>query len=324
MLRYYNLSDGRIQRCPEGEKGIIQVYSAPTEEEQRHLINECGIDPHTLASALDKDEISRIEYESNHVVVIMKRPRDFQIGGRMEFGVSSIGAFLFRDRLIVLQADNMPLFEHGRLTLKGNTIPGLLLRLLHHATRHFLQDLRIINSISDEIENKIEFAVTNKSLVNMFALHKSLTYYESATAANQVLLRRLQNDSNRIGFNVDEIEFLEDISVENQQSLNIAKIYSDILSKMSDARMAVGNNNLARIMKYLAIINIVFMPLTVITGLGGMSEFTMMTQGIAWPHAYSLLVLVLSITGYITYVIVTKIGTPVTGRRRGGNNSSKR
>lgn len=324
MLRYYNLSDGRIQRCPEEEKGIIQVYSAPTEEEQRYLINECGIDPHTLASALDKDEISRIEYESNHVVVIMKRPRDIQIGGRMEFGVSSIGAFLFRDRLIVLQADNMPLFEHGRLILKGNTIPGLLLRLLHHASRHFLQDLRIINSISDEIENKIEFAVTNKSLVNMFALHKSLTYYESATAANQVLLRRLQSDSSRIGFNVDEIEFLEDISVENQQSLNIAKIYSDILSKMSDARMAVGNNNLARIMKYLAIINIVFMPLTVITGLGGMSEFTMMTEGIAWPHAYSLLVLVLSLTGYITYVIVTRIGTPVTGRRRGGNNSGKR
>ena len=71
MLRYYNLSDGRIQRCQEGETGIIQVYSAPTDEEQRYLIDECGIDPHTLASALDKDEISRIEYESNHVVVIL-------------------------------------------------------------------------------------------------------------------------------------------------------------------------------------------------------------------------------------------------------------
>jgi magnesium transporter len=66
------------------------------------------------------------------------------------------------------------------------------------------------------------------------------------------------------------------------------------------------------------------MPLTVITGLGGMSEFTMMTQGIGWPHAYSLLVLILSVIGYITYVIVMKIGTPVSGRRRGGNNSKKR
>jgi magnesium transporter len=89
---------------------------------------------------------------------------------------------------------------------------------------------------------------------------------------------------------------------------------------MSDARMAVGNNNLARIMKYLAVINIVFMPLTVLTGLGGMSEFTMMTQGMGWPHAYSLLVLILVIIGYLTYVVVMKIGSPET-RNRSGNNS---
>ena len=324
MLRCYNLIDGRIQKCAENEKGVIHIYSNPTEEEQRFLIDKCGIDPHTLASALDKDEVSRIEYEENHMVVIMKRPRDIQIGGRLEFRVSSIGAFLFKDKLIVLQADNMPLFEHGRIVLKGNTVSGLLLRLLHHATRHFLQDLRIISNISDEIENKIEFAVTNKSLVNIFSLHKSLTYYQSATEANQVLLSRLRSNRARVGFNEDEEEFLEDIAVENQQCVNISRIYTEILNRMSEARMAVGNNNLARIMKFLTVINIVFMPLTVLTGLGGMSEFTMMTSGIGWPHAYSLLLLGLTVTGYLTYVIVTRIGTPDGGSRRSGGNSRKR
>lgn len=321
MLKFFKLADGKIQRCAEGESGIIRVYSNPTDEEQRYLIEECGMDPHTLASALDKDEVSRIEYEDNHVAVIMKRPRDLQIGGRMEFRVSSIGAFLFKDELIVLQADNMPLFEHGKLSLRGNPVSGVLLSLLHHATRHFLRDLRYISSISDEIENKIEFAVTNKSLVNMFSLHKSLTYYQSATDANQVLLSRLRSNRARFGFNEDELEFLEDIAVENQQCVNISHIYAEVLMRMSDARMAVGNNNLARIMKYLAVINIVFMPLTVLTGLGGMSEFTMMTQGMGWPHAYSLLVLILTIIGYITYVVVMKIGTP--GGRSGGNTRKR-
>ena len=62
---------------------------------------------------------------------------------------------------------------------------------------------------------------------------------------------------------------------------------------------------------------------TVLTGLGGMSEFTMMTQGIGWPHAYSLLVLILALIGYVTYVIVMKIGTPGS-RSRSGGNSRKR
>ena len=246
----------------------------------------------------------------------MKRPRNFQIDRRMAFRVSSIGAFLFKDRLIVIQAEQMPLFEHGRMPLRGNSIQGVLLRLLHHATHHFLQHLRIIRNISDEIESKIEFAVTNKSLVNMFSLLKSLTYYESATSANQMLLSRLRSNAERIGFTDEEVEFLEDITVENKQCDNLANIYAGILTGMSDARVSVVSNNLAVIMKYLAIINIVFMPLTVITGLGGMSEFTMMTEGIWWPHAYSALVLVLVLIGYITYLLVRKIGANGGSRRR--------
>ena len=315
MLRCYDLVDGRVQMCPEGQSGLIQVYSDPSEEEKNYLVNDCGIDSHTLASALDEDEISRVEYEANHVAVIMKRPGNVQVQSRMAFRVSSVGAFLFRDRIIVIQTDVMPLFEHGKMPLRGNSVQGVLLRLLHHATHHFLQHLRIIRNISDEIENKIEYAVTNKSLVNMFALMKCLTYYESATSANQVLLRRLRNDAGRIGFDQEEIDFLEDITVENQQCDNLTNIYTGILTGMSDARVSIVSNNLAVIMKYLAIINIVFLPLTVITGLGGMSEFSMMTSGIWWPHAYSALVLVLVLIGYVTYLLVRKIGTNNSGKR---------
>ena len=136
---------------------MIQVYSDPSDEEKSYLIEQCGIDEHTLASALDEDEISRIEYEANHIAVIMKRPSHVQVDRRMAFRVSSIGAFLFKDRLIVVQSDVAPLFEYGRMPMRGNTVSGILLRLLHHATRHFLQNLRMIRNISDEIEKKIEF-----------------------------------------------------------------------------------------------------------------------------------------------------------------------
>ena len=309
MLKCYKLADGRVRPCSEEETGLIQIYSEPTEEEKDYLINECGIDSHTLMSALDEDEISRVEYEVNHIAVIMKRPGNVQIQGQMAFKVSSIGAFLFKDRLIVLQTGTMPLFEHGKMPLRGNSIQVVLLRLLHHATHHFLQDLRIIRNLSDEIESKIEFAVTNKSLVNMYSLMKSLTYYGSATNSNLLLLRRLRNDAGRIGFNEEEIDFLEDITVENQQCDKLASIYAGILEGMSNARISVVSNNQAVFMKYLAIINVVFLPLMVITSLGGMSEFTMMTSGIWWPHAYSALTLALVILGYITYLLVRRIGS---------------
>ena len=83
MLKCYDLADGRVRLCPDGQLGLIQVYSAPTDEEKRYLVEQCGIDEHTLASALDEDEISRIEYEPNHIAVIMKRPRNCQVDRRM-------------------------------------------------------------------------------------------------------------------------------------------------------------------------------------------------------------------------------------------------
>ncbi|MDD3155238.1 MAG: magnesium transporter CorA family protein [Victivallaceae bacterium] len=313
MFSSYEIIDGRVVACPPDSPGRIRVYSTPTEAEKRYLIDNYGIDEHTFASALDEDEISRIEYESNHCAVIMKRPRSYDSEKSLDFRVTSVGAFLFKDMLIVLQSESAPLFEHGKMPIRGNTIQGILLRLLHHSTHHFLEHLRIIRAISDEIENQIEFSVTNKALVNMFTLLKSLTYYESATSANQLLMLKLKTDAKKLGFDEDEMDFLDDITVENKQCDNLAGIYAGILTGMSDARVSVVSNNLAIIMRYLAMINIVFLPLSIIVGMGGMSEFTMMTEKIWWPHSFSALTMLMVVAGYVTYILV-KRDTPAKKR----------
>ena len=131
-----------------------------------------------------------------------------------------------------------------------------------------------------------------------------------------LLVGKLRTAAKRIGFQEAEEEFLEDISIENKQCDNLSRIYAAIIKAMSDSRNAVASNNMAVIMKYLAVINIVFMPLTVITGLGGMSEFTMMTEGIWWPHAYSGLAVIMVIIGFATYYLVRGIGPSRNSRRR--------
>ena len=308
MFKSYNIADGRIVECPEDSIGPIQLYSNPTDEDREFLVQECGIDEHTYYSALDEDEISRVEYETNHIAVILKQPRRYNRDDKLIFRVASAGAFLFRDKIIIVQADSVPIFEYGKMPLRGNTIPGVLLRLVYHSTRHFLENLRIIRSISDTFENKMETSVTNKALAGIFSLLKGLTYYGSAISANLLLLLKLKADARKIGFTEEEIDFLEDITVENKQCDNLSKIYSEILSDMSNARVSIVNNTLSNVMKYLAVINLIFMPINVLTGIGGMSEFSVMTQGIWWPYAYSGFFLFSVVIAYITFLVVKRVG----------------
>jgi len=58
---------------------------------------------------------------------------------------------------------------------------------------------------------------------------------------------------------------------------------------LMDATDSAININQNKDIKRLTILSVVFMPINVLAGMGGMSEFSMMTQGIPWPIAYSVL-----------------------------------
>jgi magnesium transporter len=49
------------------------------------------------------------------------------------------------------------------------------------------------------------------------------------------------------------------------------------------------------------------MPLTLISGIGGMSEFTMMVGSANWRTAYLLLLMVMVIIGAINYVLLLRM-----------------
>ena len=62
MLKKYNLVARKLvevdEAAPQG-----WVYTNPTLDEQRLLVEKFQIDEHTLASALDSDEQPRLEFE---------------------------------------------------------------------------------------------------------------------------------------------------------------------------------------------------------------------------------------------------------------------
>jgi magnesium transporter len=110
--------------------------------------------------------------------------------------------------------------------------------------------------ISDEIEQKVNTSMENKYLIHMFTLEKSLVYYLNAIHFNAGVLEKLRNNAARIGFSKENVEFLEDILIENNQCLKQTEIYSNIISSLMDARASIVNNNLNNLMKTLNVLTI--------------------------------------------------------------------
>ena len=115
----------------------------------------------------------------------------------------STGVFLFKDRLIIVRADEAPLFE-GRPFIKIQSVQDVFLKLIYRAIAHFVEHLRVINMISDELEQQINLAMENKYLLNLFTLEKSLVYYLSAINSNGVLIEKLRNNAAKLGFGPGE------------------------------------------------------------------------------------------------------------------------
>lgn len=98
----------------------------------------------------------------------------------------------------------------------------------------------------------------------------------------------------------DAKEILRDI-----ESLNSHTTFLfEKINFLMDATIGFINVNQNRRVTQLTVVSVVFMPLNVLAGVGGMSEFSMMTQGIPWPVSYSAFTISLLLLGWATYVIL--------------------
>jgi magnesium transporter len=269
MLQMARMVGGILTRNVEAD-GNVFVYVNPTEAERKYLADTFKLDEHTLNSSLDPDEQGRLEFEPEHVAIIFKRPHNYSSEQEFVFRVTSAGLFLFQDKLVVILSESVPLFE-GKVFSKISSFQDLVLKIIYTSIAHFVGHLKVINAVSESLEDQINTSMQNKYLLDLFSLEKSLVYYLNAINSNSKLIERLKLSAAKIGFNPENIEFIDDLMIENSQCYEQAAIYSNILASMMDARASIVSNNLNWLMKTLTIITIAIMLPTLVTSIFSMN-----------------------------------------------------
>jgi len=286
MIKSYQLAHGALLPV-ERLDAEVMLFSAPDMAERDLLRSDFKLDEHALASALDPDEVSRIEFHPDNLFLIWKRPENYSGGGSLSFEVASCGLLFSPHRLLVIANDDTQLSGLGsRQAL--HTPLDVLLDLLFNNIHHYLGHLKVIKMVARELQQKFNASMENRHLVQMFNLSESLIYYINAIHSNGAVLTRLRNHAEKEHFSAEAIGLIDDLIIENNQCYKQAEIYSTVFSGLIDARGNLMNNSMNNLLRKLTLINVVFLPLNLIASIGGMSEFSMMTADTPWWVSYPL------------------------------------
>jgi magnesium transporter len=102
--------------------------------------------------------------------------------------------------------------------------------------------------------------------------------------------------------NSDQIQESKQI-LRNIESLNNhTSFLFDKINFLMDATVGFININQNKRVNQLTVFGVVFMPINILAGIGGMSEFSMMTHAIPWPIAYGAFLVGSAIIGYATFL----------------------
>ena len=271
MLEIFKTIEDKLQEENMVSEGCWVALTKPTNEELQTVSRETGIDIDDLRAPLDDEERSRIEQEGDCVIVLVDIP---SLDEKDRYVTIPLGIYMTKQAIVTVCLEETPVlraFMNNRVrefyTYKKTRF---VFQILYRNATSYLRYLRIIDRKSEQIEEKLHISQKNKELIELLELEKSLVYFTTSLRSNETVLEKLLRTDKVKKYPEDE-ELLEDVIIENKQAIEMANIYSGILSGTMDACASVITNNLNVVMKFLSTVTIVLSIPTLIASLFGMN-----------------------------------------------------
>ncbi len=271
MISIYKTIDDELAVIDKIEEGCWVSAIHPGEEELMELEEKTGIDIDDLRAPLDDEERSRIELEDHYNMILVDIP---SLDEKDRYVTIPLGIYMTKEHIVTVCLEETPVlkaFANKRVrefyTFKKTRF---VFQILYRNAASYLRYLRIIDRKSDQIEEKLHVSQRNSELIELLELEKSLVYFTTSLKSNEVVLEKLLRTEKVRKYPEDE-DLLEDVIIENKQAIEMANIYSGILSGTMDAFASVISNNLNIVMKFLTTVTIVLSIPTMIASFFGMN-----------------------------------------------------
>ncbi|GAO43672.1 magnesium transporter CorA family protein [Flavihumibacter petaseus] len=276
MIQYFkNINHQTVAISRPDDGAWVNVLPPLKLEEFTELSRELDIPLDFLTDSLDIDERTRFEEEDNVKLLVIKTPTE-----NNSFNDSD--AFYITIPICIILTHNQIVtvnsFENDAIKKFLNTFQNrhpdnrkmMCLKIIEKVVQNYMEFLKEINHKRNLLEQRLYDANRNEELLQLMRIQKSLVYFVTALRSNELLLVKLER-TNFLMLNEEEKEFLNDLIVDNSQALEMANIYTNILSSTLDAFASIIANNQNEVLKRLSVITIVLTFPVLVASIYGMN-----------------------------------------------------
>lgn len=312
QINAFELVDGRLRQVPiasrrdlEGVKPIWIDLLNSSKAERTYIGSHFGLPLPNPTDATDLEVSARFHIEENRDIYLHSNFLLDREGNSRSVPVSFI---VHQGILFTLRSEDLPVFRLQRR--RARTQPG------------YVTDCHdvIIDLYGADVEysaDSLEDIYGTLGKVGRQVLSETISDAEAAGILADIAEEEDLNG--RIRGNILDtqraIHFLMRTKVwsaaqlddarqilSNIESLNSHTAFLfDKINFLMDATIGFININQNKRINKLTFFSVVFMPINILAGIGGMSEYSMMTQGIPWPIAYAAFLVAATLMGFATY-----------------------
>lgn len=303
MINFYTSANGILVPCSEFSDGCWISVISPTAQEVDELIEVYGLDSGFVKSSIDEEESSRIECEDNQTLVIIDTPVSSVDNEETRlFYTQPLGIIITEKNVFTISLQETQVLREAVGGNIKNLRPAFktrfVLQLLLRIAALFLIYLKQIDKISSAAEQELHDAMKNELLMQLLALEKSLVYFSTSLKANEATIEKIFRGRVIKLYDEDQ-DLLEDVLIEMKQAIEMASIYTAILSSMMDGFSSVISNNQNIVMWRLTIITVILEIPNIIFAFYGIN-----TVDLPLPYTWFPITLAVVLTSITTIILM--------------------
>ena len=325
---FYGVKSAEEAISASREGGFIWLdYYNPSAEDLHSLVDTMGIHPLSVEDCLDNSQMPKIEYFPNNTFIIFNA----LFYKNKTLFIDEVDLFLGKNFLITVSGIN----ADGRRPLNNvekiiQNDPGLVKAgpaFLMQVVLDYIVDEKFnsVEALEDELEQAEDEVINDPAVFKpseLIRIRKDLVNLrKSLFHEREILVKICRKDCPLIP--EPAIFHYRDIYDHLAKFFELSETYREIVTSLMELYTSLLNNQMTKVsnatntsVRRLTLIATIFMPLTLIAGIGGMSEWTMMTGSSNWKIAYPLLILCLCVIAVINYYLIRRFEK---GNLRGKN-----